>query len=175
MEERLTAGSSAATDRAVRFEEIVSPWIPEMFRLAAAICGPSDAPDVTQDALADAWRGFDRLRDESAIRAWLHAIVVNRARKHLRFRRFRPQTVELGPEPLARVASDPSITVAERDRLDRAFDRLSADQRVCVALHHSIGISVPEIALALGVPEGTVKSRIYAGVVRLRAALGEDN
>jgi RNA polymerase sigma-70 factor (ECF subfamily) len=145
-----------------------------MYRLAAAICGTDDADDVTQEALVDAWRGLDRLRDETRVRPWLHAIVANRARKHLRFRRFRPQTVEATREP-ASADGDPSISVSERDRLDRAFDRLPTDQRVCVALHHSIGASVPEIAAALGIPEGTVKSRINAAVTRLRAALKEDD
>jgi RNA polymerase sigma-70 factor (ECF subfamily) len=175
MEERLAGRSTAATSRDVRFAQLVSPWIPEMYRLAAAICGISDADDVTQDALVDAWRGFDRLREETSIRPWLHAIVANRARKDLRFRRFRPRTVEMVPEKLSAAERDPSLSVAERDRLDRAFRRLSADQRVCVALHHSIGASVPEIAVALGIPEGTVKSRINAAVVRLRTALKEED
>lgn len=174
MEEKLAGRSTAATSRDVRFEQLVSPWMPEMYRLAAAICGTADADDVTQDALADAWRGFDRLRDEARVRAWLHSIVVNRARKHLRFRRFRPRTVEINPELMSSAERDPSLSVAERDRLDRAFERLPVDQRACVALHHSIGASVPEIAAALGIPEGTVKSRINAAVVRLRAALRED-
>lgn len=145
-----------------------------MYRLAAAICGAGDAEDVTQDALLDAWRGLDRLRDETRVRPWLHAIVANRARKHFRFSQFRPRTVEIGAEQTS-AEDDPSMSVAERDRLDRAFDRLSADQRVCVALHHSIGASVPEIAAALGVPEGTVKSRINAAVSRLRTALKEED
>lgn len=174
MGERLADRTAAANDRAVRFEQLVSPWIPEMYRLAAAICGSGDAEDVTQDALADAWRGFDRLRDESSVRAWLHSIVANRARKHLRFRRFRPSTVEIVEEQIGASSGDVATSVVERDRLDRAFSRLPSDQRICVALHYSIGVSVPEIAAALGIPEGTVKSRINAAVVRLRAALTED-
>ena len=118
MEERLAGRSTAATSRDVRFAQLVSPWIPEMYRLAAAICGISDADDVTQDALVDAWRGFDRLREETSIRPWLHAIVANRARKDLRFRRFRPRTVEMVPEKLSAAERDPSLSVAERDRLD---------------------------------------------------------
>lgn len=155
MEEKLAGRSTAATSRDVRFEQLVSPWMPEMYRLAAAICGIGDADDVTQDALVDAWRGFDRLRDEARVRAWLHSIVVSRARKHLRFRRFRPRTVEINPELTSYAERDPSLSVAEHDRLDRAFDLLPVDQRACIALHHSIGASVPEIAVALGIPEAT--------------------
>jgi RNA polymerase sigma-70 factor (ECF subfamily) len=174
MEERLAGRSTATTSRDLRFEQLVILWIPEMYRLGAAICGIDDADDVVQESLADAWRGFDRLRDETRVRAWLHSIVVNRARKYLRFRRFRPRTVEINPELMPSAERDPSLSVVERDRLDRAFARLPVDQRACIALHHSIGASVPEIAVALGIPEGTVKSRINAGVVRLRVALRED-
>ena len=156
------------------FEGVVAPWVDEMYRAAAAIVGEADARDVTQDALLDAWRGFARLRDPARVRPWLHAIVANRSRKFLRARRSRPRFVAVTTLPEGSV-DDRSTAFAERDRLDRAFDSLPADQRIALALHYTLDLSVPQVAAALSVPDGTVKSRIHAGVERLRAALdGEE-
>lgn len=156
------------------FEVLVSPWVDEMYRAAAAIVGEADARDVTQDALLDAWRGFGRLRDPERVRPWLHAVVANRSRKHLRARRSRPRFIPVREWPEGTV-DDRSAALAERDRLDRAFDALPADQRIALALHHVLDLSVPQVAAALSVPEGTVKSRIHAGAERLRAALAAED
>lgn len=162
--------SADAADVAATFEALVGPWVDEMYRAAAAIVGEGDARDVAQDALVDAWRGFSALRDPGRARAWLHAIVANRCRKHLRASRRRPMVItsevpEIGVE-------DPSAaTLAERDRLDRAFVTLSPDQRIAIVLHYVVDLSTPEVAVVLSVPEGTVKSRIHAGMGRLREAL----
>jgi RNA polymerase sigma-70 factor (ECF subfamily) len=166
---------SAAVDPA-EFEALVGPWLDEMYRAAAAIVGRAEAADVTQDALLDAWRGLQRLRDPARIRPWLHAIVANRSRKQIRSWHSRPRLVDLSvtPEPAAD-DGDPGDLAARRDQLDRAFDRLSADQRICVALRYSIDLPVSEVAEALGIPEGTVKSRLHAAVHRLRASLVEED
>jgi len=71
-------------------------------------------------------------------------------------------------------ASDATSTVADRDRLDRAFRRLPTDQRAIVVLHHYLGWSQPEIALALEIPVGTVKSRMYHAKRALQASLEAD-
>lgn len=158
---------------AATFEGLVGPWVDEMYRAAAAMVGEADARDVTQEALLDAWRGFARFRDPERVRAWLHAIVANRSRKHLRARRSRPRFVPMLNSPEGTV-DDRSAVLAERDRLDRAFDALPADQRIALALHYALDLSVPQVAAVLAVPDGTVKSRIHAGVERLRAELGAE-
>ena len=174
MEQKPVARSGTDTDRSAEFERLVGPWVTEMYRAAAAICGRETAEEVTQDALLDAWRGFDRLRDPARIRAWLHSVLANRARKHLRYDRFRPRVVSIENYRDGSQTSDPYASVAERDRLDRVFGRLSVDQRMCVVLHYALDMAVPEVAQVLGLREGTVKSRIHAAVLRLRAALLED-
>jgi RNA polymerase sigma-70 factor (ECF subfamily) len=157
------------------FETLVGPWAAEMYRAAAAIVGEAEARDVTQEALIDAWRGFGKLRDRERVRPWLHAIIANRSRKHLRARRSRPRFISVSTWPEATI-DDGSCLLAERDRLDRAFESLPADQRIALALHYALDLSVPQVAAALSVPEGTVKSRIHAGMQRLRAVLAaEDN
>lgn len=170
--------SASADARPSDFEALVGPWVSEMYRAAAAIVGSYEAEEVTQDALLDAWRGLRRLRDRARVRPWLHAIVANRARKHIRATRSRPRLItmvhETDPGP-RRTSPDHAIEVAERDRLDRAFGRLTADQRICVGLHYSLDLSVPQISESLSIPEGTVKSRINAGMERLRAAIAADD
>jgi RNA polymerase sigma-70 factor (ECF subfamily) len=175
----MLAHSSASADaRSADFEALVGPWVEEMYRAAAAIVGPGDAADVTQEALLDAWRGFARLRDRTRVRPWLHAIVANRASKQIRASRSRPRLIAVeiqGAVDASGSRRDIASAVVERDRMDRAFARLTADQRICLAFRYSIDLSVPQIATALGIPDGTVKSRIHAGVERLRATLAEDD
>ena len=156
------AASVAAT-----FEGLVGPWVDEMYRAAAAMVGEADARDVTQEALFDAWRGFDRFRDPERVRACLHAIVANRSCKHLRARRSRPRVVPILDWPEGTV-DDRSTVLAERDRLDRAFDGLPADQRIVVVLRYTEGLAYEEIATVLGCSMGTVASRLN----RAHKALG---
>ena len=112
---------SASKARSEEFEALVGPWVNDMYRAAAAIVGVDDAADVTQEALADAWRGLDRLRDQTRARAWLRAIVVNRAKKQIRAARSRPRLIAVsGPADFesGRISSDPASRVAERDMLE---------------------------------------------------------
>ena len=163
-----------AASVAASFEALVGPWVNEMYRAAAAIVGEPDARDVAQEALLDAWRGFAQLRDQERVRPWLHAIVANRSRKHLRERRSRPRLVPVNAWP-EDAEDDRSTLLAERDRLDRAFDSLPPDHRIALALHYALDLSVPQVAAVLAVPDGTVKSRVHAGVERLRAVLAAED
>lgn len=164
---------ASPAEPAATFELLVGPWVDEMYRAAAAIVGEADARDVTQDALVDAWRGIGGLRDPDRARAWLHAIVANRCRKHLRRMRSRPSRIGTAiPEAAVEDRSGP---LSDRDRLDWAFRSLTADQRIAVALHYVADLSVPQIAAAVSAPEGTVKSRIHSGVERLRQALASES
>jgi RNA polymerase sigma-70 factor, ECF subfamily len=156
------------------FEGLVGPWEDEMYRAAAAIVGEADARDVTQEALIDAWRGFGQLRDRERVRPWLHAIIANRSRKHLRARRSRPRVISVSTWPEG-AADDGSGVLADRDRLDRAFESLPPDQRIALALHYALDLSVPQVAAVLSVRDGTVKSRIHAGMERLRAVLAAED
>ncbi len=175
MEPTVAHRSADAAVVAATFEALVGPWVDEMYRAAAAIVGEGDARDVTQDALVDAWRGFSTLRDPGRARAWLHAIVANRCRKHLRASHRRPMVIT-SDVPEIGVEDRSAAALAERDRVDRAFVTLSADQRIAIVLHYVVDLSATEVAGVLSVPEGTIKSRIHAGMRRLREALDpEDN
>ena len=174
MDRTMSPRDADASTVAANFEALVGPWVNEMYRAAAAIVGETDARDVTQEALVDAWRGFARLRDRERVRPWLHAIVANRSRKHLRARGSRPRLISVDSWPEG-IEDDRSTALAERDRLDRAFESLPPDQRIALALHYALDLSVAQVAAVLSVPDGTVKSRIHAGADRLRAALAAED
>jgi RNA polymerase sigma-70 factor (ECF subfamily) len=74
-----------------------------------------------------------------------------------------------------RITPDGSRQLAERDLLDRAFGHLDADHRAALALHYVVDLTVPQIAVALGVREGTVKSRIHAAKEQMRIALERED
>jgi RNA polymerase sigma-70 factor (ECF subfamily) len=69
---------------------------------------------------------------------------------------------------------DSSQASADRDQLERGFRRLKPEQRVAIVLHFYLGLSVPEIADTLGVPVGTVKSRLHYATLAMRATLEAD-
>jgi RNA polymerase sigma-70 factor (ECF subfamily) len=174
MEPTLARGGSARDVASRDFEALVAPCVEEMYRLAATIVGPHDARDVTQESLLTAWSKLGNLRRRDDARPWLHAIVVNQCRQLLRAQRRRPRVIDVDePGVLDRAPATPdaSRAVAERDRLDRAFGRLDADHRAALALHYVTDLTVPQIAVALGIREGTVKSRIHAAVERMRVEL----
>jgi RNA polymerase sigma factor (sigma-70 family) len=148
----------------------------DTFRLAAAIVGPVDARDVTQETFAAAWQQLPRLRDADAFKPWLRRICVNRSRNWLRdqSRRGRPTSLDAGDE-LADRLPDPRRdfrgAVEARMVLEPAFEQLNPDQRAVLALHYSIGLSIAEAAAALGIRVGTAKSRLNAGLNALRGSV----
>jgi RNA polymerase sigma-70 factor, ECF subfamily len=140
------------------------------YRLAWAILGnDEEAQDATQDALTVAWQRRDSLRDPARAEAWLSRILVNTCRDQLR-RRARSRVRPLDLSPLPPVA-DGSQSAASRDELGRALDALNPDQRIVVVLRFWADLTVDDIAERLGVPPGTVKSRLHNSLRALRAVL----
>ena len=142
------------------------------YRLAWAILGnDAEAQDATQDALTAAWRKRRSLRDPDKLEAWLGRILVNICRDRLRSRsRRRIQPLELSSLP---PVSDGSQTAASRDELGRALESLNPDQRIVVVLRFWADLTVDDIAARLGVPAGTVKSRLHHSLRALRSTLEE--
>jgi RNA polymerase sigma-70 factor (ECF subfamily) len=145
-----------------------------VYRLALAIAGDeADAADITQDALVAVWTQLPKLRDVDRFDAWLHRIVVNTARMAVRGRRRR--RVREIPNGEMTDAMGPSMPVpSDGRRLAAALFELSTEQRTLLALHHLEGRPIAEIAEVLGVPSGTVKSRLFAARRALDLALARD-
>lgn len=148
------------------FSELVAPDLAAALGTARIVTrSEADASDAVQEALLSAWKGLDGLREPEAFRAWFRRHVVRAA---LRAAIRRGRVVELD---LAATAPDGELDRAlERRTLGRAFARLDARDRVLLTLHHFWDLPIAETAAHLGVPEGTVKSRVHYAMDRLRAA-----
>jgi RNA polymerase sigma-70 factor (ECF subfamily) len=131
------------------------------------------AEDAVQQALISAWRELPRLRDPQRFDVWLQRLLVNACYQELRqLRRWKDRVAPLPIDGPA--AADPYRSANDRDALDRAFRRLSPDRRAIFVLHHHAGLPVAEVAEIVGLPVGTVKSRLHYSTDILRAALAAD-
>jgi len=132
------------------------------------------AEDAVQQALVTAWTELPTLRDDDRFEAWLRRILVHACYAEARKRRSWAANVRVLPTE-GSAASDELASVIDRDRLDRGFRRLSPEQAAVFVLHHYVGLTLPEVADELGVPLGTVKSRLHYATNGLRAALDADS
>jgi RNA polymerase sigma-70 factor (ECF subfamily) len=130
------------------------------------------AEDAVQTTLVAAWRELPNLRDAGRFEAWLHRMLVNACYAEAKRSRRRDASVQmLVADPKA---GDDYHTINDRDQLERAFARISPEQRAVVVFHLYLGLTVPEVAEHLGIPLGTAKSRIHAATAALRAVLEAD-
>ena len=141
--------------------------------------GPA-AEDVVQEALVKAYRSLGRFRDGAPFRPWLLRIVANEARNHHRTearRGAREQTsTTLSPELLGAVPADPAdeaVRDQRRRELLAAVAALSEPLRQVVTCRYLLDLDEAETATVLGLPRGTVKSRLSRGLARLRPAMEE--
>jgi RNA polymerase sigma-70 factor (ECF subfamily) len=132
------------------------------------------AADAVQATLVRGWRELRTLRDADRFEAWLHRILTNECYAEARRRTRWSAKIRVLPTPDP-VDSGGILTVNDRDQLERAFRRLTLEQRSVLVFHHVIGLQVPEIAERLGIPLGTAKSRLRHGTAALRASLDADD
>ena len=178
--ERSLVENARSGDRAA-FDALVRSRIDAVYRTSLAILGDTaDAADATQETFVSAWCARNSLREPDRFDAWLGRINVNACRETLRRRgRSRVREIRL-PEPST--AHEPASAeralddrTAEADAFDRAFARLSVDDRAVLVLHHLQERPVSEIAAALGAPEVTVKSRLHRARAALETALAKES
>ena len=155
----------------VRYREDVRMQANRVLRDEAA------AEDVVQEVFLRVWERAGQWRGEGEVRAWLMRIATNAALTHLRkVRRQREQRLELSvqeaeeeglaPEWLLEVAAGPDAlleSAEERRLVRRLVDDLSEEKREAIRLFYDAEVNVRQAAERLGVPEGTVKSRLYQG------------
>jgi RNA polymerase sigma-70 factor (ECF subfamily) len=168
-----------AGDRAA-FGEVVRRHHAGAIRLATAIAGSwhhnEEVNDIVQDAFVSAYQSLDSYRAESPLRPWLMRIVANQAKNHLRSRHRRLRTNQRASALRADTPVSPLDCVVAADRSERllaAVRVLPEPERDVVAMRYFAGLSEAETAAGLGVPAGTVKSRMARAMDRLRANLGE--
>lgn len=155
------------------FARLVGSAIDRLHGVAIRILSDSDAADdAVQRALIDAWDHIDGLRDPGRFDAWTYRLVVRAALKEIRRERSERGRVRFVVPSV--VDRDLGADLAERDAIERGFRRLSPEQRVVLVLHHYADLPLAEIADILGIPAGTVGSRLHTAAARLRAALDRD-
>jgi RNA polymerase sigma-70 factor (ECF subfamily) len=131
------------------------------------------AEDATQQALLSIWRDLPQLRDPALFDAWSYRLLVRAC--YAEGRRSR----QVGANLHLLKLDEPGVSggmsgVVDRDELERGFRRLSIEHRAVVVLHHYADLPVDQVAEILGVPTGTVRSRLFHAMRGLRAALEAD-
>lgn len=158
---RIRRGDAAA------FEELVEQNGRSLYRLALGMLGnEADAEDAVQETLAGAFEGIGRFRGEASIRTWLARILVRQAARVRRKKRSGIGTIlrlwggqldegqhPAGPSPAGQVERQMDVTAM--------LQSLSEEHRAVMVLREFEGMSYDEMAAALGVPRGTVESRLH--------------
>lgn len=163
--ERAMAGDRDA------FTELQRGTIDKLYAIARLILRDGDrAQDATQEAYIAAWRRLGGLRDPDKFEPWLRRLLVNACYQESR-KATRRAKVESQVWPIDSGMSDPAAQSVDRDELSRAFAALSPEQRALIVLHYHLGLPMHETALILGLPVGTVKSRLHRTKAQMRATL----
>ena len=131
------------------------------------------AEDAVQAALITSWTELRTLRDPSRFEPWLHRILTNTCYAEARRRKRWSEGIRILPVESA-YGSDDYLTVDDRDLLERAFRRLTVEQRAVLVFHHYLGLSISEVAARTGLPVGTAKSRLHYATGALRASIEAD-
>ena len=131
------------------------------------------AEDATQQALLTIWRDLPKLRDPARFDAWSYRLLVRACYAEARRTRHWTPNLHLLSVDEPAVGEGMGVVV-DRDQLERGFRRLSIDHRAVVVLHHYLDLPLDEVADVLGVPIGTVRSRLHYAMRALRAALEAD-
>lgn len=155
---------------------------PRLWAIALKLCdNPSEAEDLVQEVFMQALRSWHTFRGDAQVTTWLYGIALNVARRMRRRRAGEPSrlaSLDINlpfdapsvPQP-ADELDDMLLQQVEkeaRQRLEQAICTLPDDFRIPLVLHEIAQLSVPEVSRILGIPEGTVKSRVHRARLRLR-------
>jgi RNA polymerase sigma-70 factor (ECF subfamily) len=167
---RARAGDAGA------FAELAERVLGRMNAIARLVLLDHDrAEDAVQDAIVEAWRSIRGLRDPDRFDGWLYRLIVRACQDRERRDRKRRLREVLPPDGMPVDVRDPAPSMddvlALSDQLDVALRRLAADQRAVLVLIYYLDLSTADAATALGVPVGTVKSRLHRAMAGLRASL----
>ncbi|HVL31976.1 MAG TPA: sigma-70 family RNA polymerase sigma factor [Actinomycetota bacterium] len=173
-DQELLARFAAGDGRA--FDDIVTKYERRVFSIALRMCGDrEDARDVTQDVFVNAMRALKRFRGDAQLGTWFHRVATNASLDHLRKNRKRVHrpidevtevaTSEPGPD-------DRALGSARAAAVQEALRQLSPDHRAAMVLVDIHGLDYAEAAESLGIPVGTVKSRMHRARLEMAKMLG---
>jgi RNA polymerase sigma-70 factor, ECF subfamily len=152
------------------FDALAAGAVDRLYAIATLNLRDGDrAEDAVQETLVRCWRDLHALRDAARFDAWLLRLLFRAINDEFRtVRRHQAKIRVLRVEPST---ADESGSVAVREQLDRGFQRLSPQHRAVIVLRLYLGLSLEETAAAIGIPPGTVKSRLHYAVEAMRVAL----
>ena len=156
------------------FEELVRMYEAPVYRLALRMCGESAADDVTQEAFLAAWRALPDFRGDCRFSTWLYRLTTNAGIDWLRREKRYRSTDDVTELELPDDAPSPQEQAEQSETqsaVRRALSRLSEEHRQVLLLRYMQELDYSEIAAALAVSEGTVKSRISRAKTRLKEIL----
>jgi RNA polymerase sigma-70 factor, ECF subfamily len=163
--ERPSTSARTTVHRDAAFVRLADEHLDRAYRLARAILrDPVEAQDATHDAFVQAWRKWETLRDQTRFEPWFDRILVNLCRNRLRSTRRQATDISAA---VALASGDHTGQTEDRDVLGAAIAALSPDHQVVVALRFYRDLTVEDIAARLGVPAGTVRSRLHYALKRL--------
>ena len=156
------------------FRALYDANVDRIYRLVFRMAGDDElARDFTQEAFVRAWERLGQFRGEAAFSTWLHSIAVsvalNGLRKVDRHRKRERSLEDAAQLPSGGRAIEPDV----RERIERAVDALPEKYRSVFLMHDLEGYKHREIAVALGLAEGTSKALLFRARAKLRAALGD--
>ena len=156
------------------FGMLVNLTSDRMYAIAMRILRDSHlAEDALQGSLITAWRELPRLRDPDRFEAWIRRLLVHACYAEARRRKAWAGNVRVLPVD-GPADADELLSINDRDALDRAFRRLTVEQRAVFVLHHHVGLPLVEIADTLGIPPGTARSRLHYAIRLRRSAIEAD-
>lgn len=158
-------------ERAVRGDrdamaELVRQFYPDVYRFCCRFVGPDGAEDSTQETFINASKKIRGFRGDASMKTWLFGIAINVIRNDKRKKKHEQLMDWMEPE-----SPDPASSVIDAQTLREAISKLSDDHQDVVVLHELEGLTYEECASSLGVPVGTVKSRLFHAFRNLRMLL----
>ena len=155
-------------------EEIYDAYAGIAYALAVRLLGARDAEDVVQESFLALWRQAERLDPRRGVRSYLLTIVHHRAIDYLRRRGRKPEAVLEESAPLVDQSEGPegaAVRLSDRDAVRAALGSLPEEQLQSIEMTFFQGLTINEAAARMGVPTGTVKSRLRLAMGRLRGRL----
>ncbi|MCJ7543504.1 MAG: sigma-70 family RNA polymerase sigma factor [Phycisphaerae bacterium] len=154
------------------YRELIACWEKRLFfYIRRLVAHEEDAWDVLQQVWLKAFRGMGSLKDTRRVPAWLYGIARNTAFSHLRATRHQ-QMQQVDPDAVGQVeASDDSLALEDAERVHRALDQISLAHKEAITLFLLEDLTMDQTAEVLGIPLGTVKSRLHHAKRALRAAI----
>ncbi len=182
-DERLVALTRGGSQEA--YAVLVERYSDYVYTIAVRVLGDEDdAADAAQEAFVRAYRAIGRFRGDAKFSSWLYRIATNRALTHLKRRRRRAPSVDIDAGPHIESAADvePTLTRPDdavlesefRERVRRAVSRLPDRYRTVITLFYLEQRSYREVADALGLPMGTLKTHLHRGRAMLREIISEE-